>query len=122
MKFLIDSVILIDHLNNIPQATAWLSKHYTKSCISAITRAETLTGVNDSALSNVILFLDNFTTLPITANDADLAAELRREHKWKLPDAMQAALALNHHLILITRNTKDFVVTRHHFVRTPYKI
>ncbi|MCG9880494.1 MAG: type II toxin-antitoxin system VapC family toxin [Bacteroidia bacterium] len=36
-------------------------------------------------------------------------AQIRRAHKIKLPDAIIAATALVHDLILITRNTSDFI-------------
>ncbi|MCP4629281.1 MAG: type II toxin-antitoxin system VapC family toxin [bacterium] len=53
---------------------------------------------------------------------ADLAAKLRREHSWKLPDAFQAAIARHHKIKLITRNSKDFDPHKHEFVEIPYKI
>ena len=51
---------------------------------------------------------------------ADLAAELRRVHRWKLPDAFQAAVAQRNALHLATRNTDDFNPQRHSFVVVPY--
>jgi predicted nucleic acid-binding protein len=51
---------------------------------------------------------------------ADLAARLRREHRWKMPDALQASLAHYHGLSLVTRNTRDFPPDRHPFVVVPY--
>jgi predicted nucleic acid-binding protein len=35
-------------------------------------------------------------------------AELRQQLRLKLPDALQAAVAVEHNLTLVTRNTKDF--------------
>lgn len=121
MKFLVDSVILIDHLNNISRATQWLAQYHAACCISPITRAEVLTGVKQKNLSDVKLFLDAFTNLPMQTQDADLAAELRQKHRWKLPDAIQAAMAINHKLSLVTRNTKDFT-SHHKFVHIPYTL
>jgi len=121
MEFLLDSVILIDHLNNMIQATEWIDQFHEKSCISFITRAEILTGIPESAVKEIKLFLDGFINLPLHAHDADLAAILRRKYRWKLPDAIQAALAINHNLILVTRNTKDFSPKQHDFVQIPYK-
>ncbi|OAV23859.1 hypothetical protein AO369_2052 [Moraxella catarrhalis] len=43
-KYLLDSVILIDHFNNISQATNFIKKNHKLCYISAITRAEVLTG------------------------------------------------------------------------------
>ena len=63
---------------------------------------------------------EQFRSIGIAAI-ADLAATLRRQHKWKLPDAFQAALAQTHKLKLATRNTKDFP-SRHDFVEIPYEL
>jgi predicted nucleic acid-binding protein len=120
MKYLIDTVILIDHLNGINKATQWLSKN-KDSFISPITRAEVLTGADDDELHSIKLFLNTFKTLPIDNDIADLAAELRRKYKLKLPDAIQAAAALINKVKLATRNTKDFK-NEMAFVKVPYKI
>ncbi len=122
MKFLLDSVILIDHLNHISAATKWISKFYSASCLSPITRAEVLVGATSKTEKTVKLLLNGFVNLVFTPKDADLSSALRREHRWKLPDAMQAALAINHGLILVTRNTKDFSPRQYDFVHIPYKI
>ena len=52
---------------------------------------------------------------------ADKAALLRRANLWKLPAAIQAALAQSQGLLLVTRNTKDFPASLD-FVLTPYRI
>ncbi len=62
------------------------------------------------------------TALEISKAVGDLAASLRREYVWKLPDAFQAALAQHHDLKLVTRNTKDFPPARHEFVVVPYAL
>ena len=122
MKLLLDSVILIDHLNGIPQATAFLAANHAGAVISVITRAEVLAGVESSDTTRVRVFLDAFVTLGIDRDAADSAAILRREFGWKLPDAFQAALAKQHGLRLVTRNSRDFPVKRHDFVVIPYKL
>jgi len=38
----------------------------------------------------------------------ELSVEIRRKKKLKLPDAIIAATAAHHGLILVTRNIKDF--------------
>jgi predicted nucleic acid-binding protein len=58
----------------------------------------------------------------VTKPIADLAASLRREYRWKLPDAFQAALAKHHELRLATRNTEDFPPEAHEFVSVPYAL
>ena len=52
-----------------------------------ITRAEVLTG-SMPLPRQARAFLDRFTIHALSAADADLAASLRREHRWKLPDAL----------------------------------
>jgi predicted nucleic acid-binding protein len=121
MSVLLDSVILIDHLNDVPAATTYLAslKHPT---ISPVTRAETLAGPSVADPAILAEWLDSFRMVPITAETADLAAAFRRTYRWRLPDAFQAALANIHGLKLATRNTKDFPPKRFEFVVVPYSI
>lgn len=121
MSWLLDSVIFIDHLNGRDEATAFINAQLENIAISVITRAEVLAGVPDEHVGAVSAALDQFTTLDITRPVADRAAALRKRHKWKLPDAFQAALAETHALKLVTRNTKDFDPKRHRFVVVPYE-
>jgi hypothetical protein len=121
LTLLLDSVILIDHFNGVAQATDCLSRWRKVAAISVITRAEVLTGFGAHGVHLARKLLDAFPTLVIDAPVADLAAQLRSEHRWKLPDAFQAALAVHHHLRLVTRNIRDFPPDRHPFVEVPYK-
>ncbi|MCU0292723.1 MAG: PIN domain-containing protein [Thermoanaerobaculaceae bacterium] len=117
---LLDSVILIDHFNGVPMATEYLRSVGGEAHVSAITRAEVLTGLEGNVRQLGARFLDCFTFVPIDREIADLAAELRPTHGWKLPDALQAASAVHHGLMLATRNTRDFDPARHPFVVVPY--
>jgi predicted nucleic acid-binding protein len=121
VKILLDSVILIDHLNGIQAATGYLAKVHLQAAISAVTRAEVLAGCDEHAAPPVKQLLDAFPVLSLDASIADLAATLRRQNKWKLPDAFQAALAQTHKLKLATRNTIDFP-SRYEFVEVPYEV
>lgn len=123
VKYLIDSVILIDHFNNIEAATAFLAEHGSACAISVITRAEVLAGFTVRTEPLARELLDVFPHLPITSEVADLAASLRRSEHWKLPDALQAAVAVQHGLALVTRNTRDFRVGgRKVEVVVPYRL
>jgi len=122
VKLLLDSVILIDHFNGIAAATSYLSAHHPDAAVSVITRAEVLTGFDQRAIGKVAQFLNCFPTLGIDQTIADLAAALRRNHGWKLPDAFQAAIAQHHGLKLVTRNRRDFPPQRHRFVVIPYGV
>lgn len=118
----IDSVILIDHFNAVGQATAYLGEVGEAAAITAITRAEVLTGFDSADVPLALSLLNRFRLLVIDEHIAELAARLRREHRWKLPDALQAAAARQHGLRLATRNTKDFPPERYAFVHVPYTL
>ena len=122
MKFLLDSVIVIDHLNGIAAATDVLREQGKLSALSVITRAEVLAGFDDDHADRARELLDLFPALPNTADIADLAARLRRSERWKLPDALQAAVAQHHRLTLVTRNTKDFHDRSTPSVLVPYGV
>ena len=120
---LIDSVILIDHLNGIDLATNFiLELDPLQTAISVITRAEILAGLSNEEIAFATPLLDQYQLFIIDKPIADLAAKLRREIGWKLPDAFQAALSQYHKTLLTTRNTKDFDPNKHRFVEVPYKI
>ena len=120
---LLDSVILIDHLNGIKKATQFIIElNPLETAISVITRAEILTGLGKTEQAAVIPLLDQYQLLIIDKAIADLAAGLRREYGWKLPDAFQAALAQYHKIKLVTRNSKDFNPQKHNFVEIPYRL
>jgi predicted nucleic acid-binding protein len=122
VKYLLDSVLVIDHFNGIEAATRFLAEHGSECALSVITRAEVLAGFDDEVAELALELLDLFPALPITAGIADLAARLRRTERWKLPDALQAAVAMNHELILVTRNTKDFHDASPMSVLAPYRL
>lgn len=123
LERLLNSVILIDHFNGIPAATAYLGGLVSaRTAVSVITRAEILVGFEGPAIENAKRLLDEFSLLSIDGVTADRAADLRRTFGWKLPDAFQAALALQYNIKLVTRNTRDFDPRKHQFVEVPYKV
>ncbi len=123
-KFLVDSVIIIDHLLGIDAATQWIAELKPgEAFITPITRAEVLAGVKDEhEETGVYLLLEQFNCLEINAKVADRAAKIRKKAGLKLPDAFQAALAEEWELKLVTRNTKDFRPNKFPFILTPYKV
>ena len=122
MSVLLDSVILIDHLNGFEAATAFLQANGASAAISSVTRAEVLAGCSALEAPRVAALLDRFRVLPMDAPVSDEAARVRRETGLKLPDAIQAAFALRHDLRLATRNLKDFRPARFPFVFAPYRV
>jgi predicted nucleic acid-binding protein len=120
---LMDSVIVIDHLNGQEKATRFiLELNPQQTAISVITRAEILSGIDRDEQKPVIQLLDQYKLFIIDKHIADLAANLRRKHGWKLPDAFQAALATHHKTKLTTRNIKDFDPAKFEFVEIPYTL
>jgi predicted nucleic acid-binding protein len=123
LERLLDSVILIDHFNGIAEASSFIAGlDPGKTAISVITYAEILVGFEDETVEEAQALLNRYEILSIDLLIAEKAAELRRRYGWKLPDALQAALALQHRLRLCTRNTKDFNPKKHSFVEVPYKL
>lgn len=120
IRYLLDSVIVIDHLNGRAEATEYIAKTRHTAALSVVTRAEVLVPYDSKQTMQILQLLDAFPALAIDAKIADRAAFLRREHKWKLPDAFQASVALAHELKLVTRNTKDFPPEKFKFVVVPY--
>lgn len=122
-RYLLDSVILIDHFNGIEAATGFLSRHFAQYALSAITRAEVLAGFDQAAdLQAATQLLDRLRFLPMDEAVADEAARQRRQTRLKLPDAIQAAFAISHGLQLVTRNSKDFRPGRFDFALIPYTL
>jgi predicted nucleic acid-binding protein len=122
MKVLLDSVIVIDHLNGVLGAEPFIAGLDREAVVSVVTRSEVLTGLPPERRLKAVELLDFFDCLGIDAEIADLSADLRRRHRWKLPDAFQAALAQHHDLRLATRNTRDFPEERFPFVLVPYRL
>lgn len=53
-------------------------------------------------------FIDQATLIKVNDDIIDQVILIRKKHKIKIPDAIIAATAVVHHLILITRNVDDF--------------
>lgn len=118
---LLDTNILIDHLNGIAKATREI-QHSHNPAISIITWIEVMTGATGSEEETILkTFLANFACLPITNTVAERAALNRREKRIKMPDAIILATAEIAGRQLVTRNVKDFPAGTNG-VRIPYKI
>lgn len=121
--YLLDSVILIDHLRGLEAATRWLARlEEGEAVISVITRAEVLSGGAPEEQHPALELCDRFDCLPMTKDDATEAARLRRDMHWKLPDALQAAAAKRHGLKLVTRDIRGFDEKKNPFVLVPYRL
>lgn len=65
-------------------------------------------GHSDESVEMTTAFLEVFDEIAIDAEIKDIAIEIRRKYRLKLPDAIIAATALHLGLSLITLNVKDF--------------
>ena len=81
-----------------------------------------LAGFEDAVVPLALELLDRHPALPITTEIGNHAARLHRSARWKLPDALQAALAMRHGLELVTRNTRDFRSSAELRVVVPYRV
>ncbi|HSL59326.1 MAG TPA: type II toxin-antitoxin system VapC family toxin [Acidimicrobiales bacterium] len=103
---LVDTDVFIDHLRGAVELRPGSHRlHY-----SVITRAELFAG--SSATDAVARLLAPLREIPIDRAIAERAGRVRRETGLRLPDALIAASALEHRLLVATRNRKDFEPVR----------
>jgi predicted nucleic acid-binding protein len=100
---LLDTDIFIDHLRGIrPILPRGSAVRY-----SVITRCELFAG-HATDEERVNLTLAPFQELPVDRSTSQRAGRLRRILPIRTPDALIAATALEHGLMLVTRNVRDF--------------
>jgi hypothetical protein len=115
-----DTNIVIDALNGLSEADSEYNL-YEQVIISRITWMEILVGEKGDD-QQTRSFLENlFEIAPIDVNVSDLAIQLRRQYRIRLPDAIIWATAKAYNATLVTRNTKDFDA-QWDGVRIPYEI
>jgi predicted nucleic acid-binding protein len=108
-SFLIDSNIIIYHLNGEKIATDFLKKNLTYSFISRLTFIEVLSfDFTEKEKKDVTNLLNSFNIIDTSKDIAFKALENREKKKIKLADNIIAATAQVNNLILVTRNIKDF--------------
>lgn len=110
-KYLVDTNILIDHLRGNLQVTEFLTKH--SSVISVVTVVELIQGCrNPKELTQVNTLISDFEILYIDYSISQLAtnlvSSLYLSHGIKFLDALIAATAIKHQLILKTQDSKHF--------------
>ena len=109
MKYLVDSNIIIYHLNNESIATQFLSQNYLQIAISQITYVEVLSfPFTQKQEAEVKMLLSQFKIIDVTQAVSNQAVENRKIKKIKLPDNLIASTAMVNGLIIVTRNVKDF--------------
>jgi predicted nucleic acid-binding protein len=121
VKPVLDTNILIDYLNGIPQASQELAR-YPASAISPITWIEVMAGATSNGEeARLRAFLGRFTTLPVDRTVAETSSVIRRQFRLRLPDAIIWATARTHSTLLVTRNTRDFPESEPD-IRVPYRL
>ena len=108
-KFLIDSNVVIDYLDGrLPTAGILLINRIVDDSLllSVVTKIEVL----GFPIVNQLLvdFVDAAMILNLNNNIVNQTINLRKSKKIKLGDAIIAATAITHSLILVTRNVEDF--------------
>ena len=107
--YLVDSNIIIYHLNDEIVATNFLDKHLDECAISQLSFIEILSfDYTSEEKTRVKALLELFKIID-TSKEISLEAIKNREmKKIKIADNIIAATAQVHNLILVTRNKKDF--------------
>ncbi len=109
IKYLVDTNIIIYHLNGDAIAIDWFLSHRNNLAISVVSKIEVLSHPFDGDKEPIVLrFLDQFELIHLSDAIIEATIRLRRQRKIKTPDAIIAATALVHGLCICTRNTKDF--------------
>jgi predicted nucleic acid-binding protein len=115
-----DTNIVIDALNGVVGARDEYER-YDRALISRITWIEALVGAAAEDTLIRAFLSDFFLTTPLDLRVAEVAVELRREHRLKLPDCIVWATALANDAVLVTRNTRDFPADAEG-IRIPYEL
>ncbi len=115
-----DTNIVIDALNGVSEADAEFDQ-YERVIISRITWMEILVGEKENDQQIRDFLESHFEIAPIDMAVSEIAVQLRRQHRIRLPDAIIWATAKAHDAVLVTRNTKDFNPTWDG-IRVPYEL
>jgi predicted nucleic acid-binding protein len=109
MKYLVDSNIIIYHLNNESLATEFLLNNANQCAISQITYIEVLSfSFTPEQERDVKNLLERFKMIDVNKEIAIQATMNRKIKKIKIPDNIIASTAQVNNLILVTRNSLDF--------------
>ncbi|HPS57698.1 MAG TPA: type II toxin-antitoxin system VapC family toxin [Spirochaetota bacterium] len=110
MKFLLDSNILIYHLNGENIATEFIAENSEKCAISRITYIEVLSfELTPEEENRIKELLESFTIIDTNREIAFQCIKNRKERKIKVPDNIIVSTAQVYDLQIVTRNTSDFI-------------
>jgi predicted nucleic acid-binding protein len=121
MPYLVDSDWVIDHLDNVPEAVELLDRLASEGiAVSIVTYMEVIQGrlrSPDPQASEAQFdeFLESVPVVPLSLDVARRCAALRetlrregRRVNARALDLINAAIAIEHGLTLVTRNTRDY--------------
>ncbi|MFN4146197.1 MAG: type II toxin-antitoxin system VapC family toxin [Runella sp.] len=111
-KYLMDTNVVIDYLGNkLPVS----GMDFMNTVIDAVPKVSVVTKIEllgfnapEQHYKTLSDFINDAIVLNLTQEVVEACIGIRKKHKTKLPDAVIAATALVHNLILITRNLSDF--------------
>lgn len=113
--YLLDSNVLIRHLRRHQSTTSLLAALVLDGQVglATISRTELIEGMRAHEREQTLRLLDAFAAFPFTSALADLTGDLLRQYRasgivLSKPDAMIAATALHHNLVLVTYNPQHF--------------
>jgi len=112
-KYLLDTNILIYYFNGEPIVRHIFADILAGNAIGyycPLTWVELLcyTSLSESEANQIRIFLRRLASVALTEAVLDSAAEIRRDYRLKLPDALIAACAIQEGGTLVTRNIEDF--------------
>ena len=114
-NYLLDTGVIIRHLRGRRQVTKMLRVlgKSNRLSISVITRIEVRAGMQSDEQYATQKLLSRFITYSVDRDIADSAGDIIRIGRHRglplsVPDAIIAATAIRHHLILVTLNVKHF--------------
>ncbi len=108
-KYLVDSNIIIYHLNGNRKATNFLRQNIENSYISRLTFIEVLSfDLDEDTKNKIIKFLNLFEIIDTSEDIAIQAIKNRAKKKIKIADNIIASTSQIYGLTLVTRNVKDF--------------
>ncbi len=120
VRAVIDTNILVDYLNGLPDAATELAR-YHRPAISILTWIEVMVGATPQTEQVVRAFLDSLELLTLDGRVAECAVKLRQARRIKLPDAIIWATAQVNQCLLVTRNSRD-MDPKDPGVRVPYTV